>query len=634
MRRHFDKFPAVAVLAVLLSGATVPAGAFEMFGIRIFGGEEAPDVVGEPQPYEVTFETIGDEREVGNAIRGASRLWADRGEPASGSAGLISKAKSDYRRILAALYDEGYYGGVIHILIDGREADGLAPDTELPDPVDVAVTVEPGPQFVFDDMRIVNRAPPATDRDDEVPQPQEEGFAPGEIARAGAVLRAERLATSAWREQGHAKAEIAGREVTADHRARSVDVAIAVEPGPRAVYGPTSIQGTTRMNPEFVRYMTDLSPGGEFDPDDVENARDRLARLDVFQSLTVREADEIVRGGLLPIEVDVQERPPRRIGVGGTYSTVDGLGLEAFWLHRNLFGQAERLRFDAKVGGIGDTIDYEEFDYSAGVTYTRPGAFTPDTDMIAGLSGKRDVLDAYTETSVTARLGLTHRFDDEFSGEIFGEAKYGEFEDDLGTRSFTTFGIPAKLTYDTRDNSADATQGFFLEGTVEPFYEFEFGNPAASATLEGRVYYGLDAEDRLVLAGRLKIGSIVGPDIAEIPPDRLFFAGGGGSVRGYEYRSIGVREGGVLTGGRSLVEGSAEVRADVTQSIGLVGFADFGYVGTDSFPGFSEDLKLGVGAGIRYQTGLGPIRLDVATPLDPGPGDPDVALYVGIGQAF
>ena len=114
----------------------------------------------------------------------------------------------------------------------------------------------------------------------------------------------------------------------------------------------------------------------------------------------------------------------------------------------------------------------------------------------------------------------------------------------------------------------------------------------------------------------------------------MFFAGGGGSVRGYGYRTIGVPVGPEVIGGRSLIEASAELRARVTKSIGVVGFVDAGYVGAESFPDFDEELKVGVGAGLRYQTGLGPIRLDLAAPLNPGPDDPSIAFYVGIGQAF
>ncbi|HEV7415753.1 MAG TPA: BamA/TamA family outer membrane protein, partial [Tianweitania sediminis] len=196
-------------------------------------------------------------------------------------------------------------------------------------------------------------------------------------------------------------------------------------------------------------------------------------------------------------------------------------------------------------------------------------------------------------------------------------------------------GLPGTLTYDTRDNEADATEGFFVEAMVEPFFEFNYGNAVARATLEGRTYYGFGDDNRLVAAGRLKIGSLAGAPIEEVPPDRLFFAGGGGSVRGYEFRGIGVEtfDGGLI-GGRSLMEASVELRGRITETIGLVGFVDAGYVGAESFPSFDEDVKLGAGVGLRYLTGLGPIRADVAIPLNPGDDDPSFAFYFGIGQAF
>ena len=152
---------------------------------------------------------------------------------------------------------------------------------------------------------------------------------------------------------------------------------------------------------------------------------------------------------------------------------------------------------------------------------------------------------------------------------------------------------------------------------------------------EARTYYGFGADDRIVAAARLKLACIFGAPISELPPDKLFFAGGGGSVRGYGYRTIGVPVGDEVIGGRSLIEGSAEICARASpKSIGLVGFVDAGYVGAESFPDFDEELKVGAGAGLRYLTGLGPIRLDVAVPFNGGQDDPDVAFYVGIGQAF
>jgi translocation and assembly module TamA len=394
------------------------------------------------------------------------------------------------------------------------------------------------------------------------------------------------------------------------------------------------------MDPEFVAFITGLQPGVEYDPDEIERAKKRLSRLEVFRSARVEEAEAITSNGLLPITVAVQEQKLRRFGLGGSYSTLDGAGFEAFWLHRNLFGRAERLRFDARISGIGDqSYDPQDYSYLLGVSFTKPGVYTPDTDFISSLIGERKVLDAYTQTSLTADAGFTHTFSDELTGKITASVSKSRFDDDFfGERDFLTAGLVGTLTYDSRDSKVDPSRGHFLEGLISPFYEFEYGNFATKFTAEGRTYYSLDADNKYILAGRLKLGSIVGAEVAELPPDQLFFAGGGGSIRGYAYRNVGVnvsRDGeDYVIGGRSLIESSVEARIRMTETIGVVGFVDAGYVGEESFPDFAESLRVGVGAGLRYNTGLGPIRLDFAVPLDPTDDDPDFAFYVGIGQAF
>ncbi|TPW26486.1 outer membrane protein assembly factor [Pararhizobium mangrovi] len=601
-----------------------------------FFGKKNPneDVIGEPIDYKVDIRTVPDERGLRSAVQGASDLYNDRKKPASGAAGLIAKARSDYKSILSALYARADYGPVIHIYIDGKEAAGLPPDTELASPAQVQVVVTAGPDFTFGDANVVNAAPPPTTYRDKVDSPKSAGFARGEPARSGVVLKANQLATNAWRQQGYPKAKIAEQTAVADHRTDRLNVNMRVDQGPHARYGLVSVEGTGRMKPGFVAKQTDLKPGEEYDPDDIKQANDRLTKLDVFKSLNIQEGD-VGPNGIMPITVKVQERKLHRFGVGGTYSTLDGLGLNAFWLHRDLFGHAERLRVDGAVGGIGETSNPKDFDYSLGVTFTRPGIFDPDTDLNASLLGQRQVLDPYTETSVEARLGFTHTFTPELTGQIAGSVKRARFKDDyFGTRDFLTIGLPGELTYDSRDNELEPTQGFYIDGTAEPFYEIEYGNVGTRLTAEGRTYYGFGKNDRVVLAGRAKIGSLVGSPLDETPPDMLFFAGGGNSVRGYDYQGIGVRRGDDEIGGRSLFEGSLEVRTKITNSIGIVGFADAGTVGPDPYLDFSQPLRVGAGVGLRYFTGLGPIRLDVAVPLNPGPDDPDFGLYVGIGEAF
>jgi len=639
----------VLALAVQFASMTVsPALAFEIFGIRLWGEDKNtdPDII-DPKSYTVEVNAVGNRKnadgtqaDLKSVIDGASGLVSDEETPASGSAGLLAKARGDYRRILAALYGEGRYGGTISIKVDGREAADIPVDADIPNNAKIDISVDPGPQFLFSRTAISNIAPPPVDKKDKVESVEKAGFAPGELARSGTILRAERLAVEAWRQQGYAKAKITNEDIVADHDGNTVSADIGLDPGRQAYYGPVSVVGTARMDPQFVAWMTGLKPGQEYDPDDIENAKKRLGRMEVFRSMTFEEADKIEPDGSLPMTLNVQERKPRRFGFGAEYSTLDGFGATAYWMHRNLFGRGERLRFDAKVSGIGgsqdNSFDPTNYTYTLGTSFTKPGVYTPDTDFVAALDAKREVLDAYTETSVNAKTGFTQIFSDELSGALYAKASHGRFEDDFfGTREFTTGGLEGNLLYDGRNNKPDPTSGVYLEGNIQPFYEFQRGNFATRFTAEGRTYYGFGSTDRVVLAGRVKLGSVVGADIADLPPNQLFLAGGGGSIRGYSYRSIGVETStGETIGGRSLVEASGEVRTRVTDSIGVVGFVDAGYVGEQSYPDFSEQMRIGTGLGLRYLTGLGPIRLDVALPLNRRSGDPSYAFYVGIGQAF
>jgi translocation and assembly module TamA len=319
---------ALSLAASIVSG---PASAFELFGIKLWGSDESEteDVIGEPQNYTLQFNVTGSDEDLTGLLEGASSLYKDQEKPASGVGGLLAKARGDYKRLLATLYGEGLYGGTISILVDGQEAADLPPDATLNNPATVTVSVDAGPLFHFREAGIVNQAPPAAYWRDEVPLPQDEGYKAGEVARSGAVLKAEKLAVEAWRQQGHAKAKIADRRVEAAHDQDVLDANITVQPGPVTYYGPVSVTGSERMDAEFIAYMTGLHQGEEFDPDDLERANKRLSRLEVFRALRIEEG-ELRQGGLMPIAVTVQERALRRFGVGASYSTLDGAGFEAF----------------------------------------------------------------------------------------------------------------------------------------------------------------------------------------------------------------------------------------------------------------------------------------------------------------
>jgi translocation and assembly module TamA len=632
------------LVAASLAGSAAPAAGFSLFGIHLWGPREDaedPFAVIDPLSYTVSLEVAGGDEALRRRLENASSLWSDRERPASGTGGLLSKARGDYRRLLAALYAAGYYGPEISIRAAGREVADLTLAVEFPQNVPVAIRVAPGPGFRFGATEIVNRPPRVVDDSDlgDGETPESLGFVTGEPALSGIIDQVSAVSVERWRQLAHAKAREAGRDVVADHATDRLNVSLTLDPGRPARYGPVSVAGRTRVDPGFIRYMADLEEGDNFDPDEIEAAQARLMRLGVFRSLRFVEADEIGPDGSLPITVAVEDRRPRTIGFGGTLSTIDGVGVSAFWQHRNLFGRAEQLRFDAGIDGLGGSLDPQEYDYNLGVTFTRPGTFNPDTSFITSLIGQRVNYDTYRERSVTASAGFARQFGARLTGSAFVEASRARYDDDFGIRRFTTLGIVGAAAYDARDDPFDAHRGFYLALEAQPFYEFYYGNPAVRGTLEGRVYRAFGQEDAIVLAGRAKVGSYAGADIAESPPDLLFFAGGGGSVRGYAYQSIGVEttdaEGDrFVTGGKGLFEASGELRYRINDSFGAVGFVDSGLVTEDSRLAGEGDFRTGVGLGVRYYTGIGILRADLATPVDRREDDSPVALYIGIGQAF
>jgi translocation and assembly module TamA len=433
-----------------------------------------------------------------------------------------------------------------------------------------------------------------------------------------------------------------------DHRDQTVDLTLAITPGPIATLGPVMVTGARAVDPAVIRSFIYTEPGDPYSPQAITATRRSVSRIEALGAVRVREGAALDGAGRLPLTVEVTERPPRLIGGSARYSTTDGPALRAYWAHRNLFGGAERLRLDADLfytvldrDGRSRRFEGKDLGGRLSASFLKPALGGSRFDLLADAAIGRERTEAYDADTGLVMLAIRRRFTDSFSvqGGLEGEA--GRITPAPGpdlTRRFDygLVGLPLSVIYDDTDRPLDATRGIKITGSVAPY--LGFGDAArifGIGRVQASTYYALDAEARMVLAARIGFGSIVGGEIGEIPSTRLFFAGGGGSVRGFDYKSLSPRgPTGRLTGGRSLVEGSLEARMKITETIGVVPFIDVGQAYAGAFPDGSEKLRIGVGLGLRYYTGLGPIRVDVATPLGRRKGESPYAVYVSIGQAF
>ncbi|KJZ19228.1 autotransporter assembly complex protein TamA [Loktanella sp. S4079] len=539
----------------------------------------------------------------------------------------IAAARADYRRLLTALYAEGYYGGQISITVDGKEAANIAPLAAPTAISEVVINVLPGRRFTFGNVSI---SPLPTGA--ELPQ----DLGPRRTARSGRVSSAVSSGLRSWRDQGHAMARTQSQQITARHEDAKLDVSVALDPGPVVRFGDLAVTGNRRVSEARVRQIAGLPTGDVYSPAEIDAVERRLRRTGTFDSVAVTAADTLTEGDVLPMTVQLNESKRRRFGFGLEMSTIDGLTVSSFWLHRNLFGGAERLRVDMEVSGIdGETGGT---DYRLRGQFTRPATFGPDTEFFLTSELSREDEPDYLIDKFAIETGFSRILSDELTVRAGVGLLTAREESDLGTREYTLFTLPLDATYDARDSETNAKSGYYIDLSLTPFVSLGTDIGGARVFGDARGYYSLGASDQLTFAGRLQFGSVLGAGIAEAPADFLFYSGGGGTVRGQPYKSLGIdsTQGGtpVTTGGTSFAGAQLEARYTVRDKISLVGFYDIGQVGDTELPFEDGDWHAGAGVGLRYETGIGPIRLDIGTQASGENAGKDVQVYIGIGQAF
>jgi translocation and assembly module TamA len=579
--------------------------------------KQREDTTEPSEPYTVTF-TGNVKEELLDLLEQSSQLRALTDKAPSSTAALRRRIEGDVDRFKTALRSEGYYAGEVRADLD---EDAVPPA--------VTIHVEPGPAYKLESYAIEYRGNVS-----EGPAVPQNGFEldlePGMQARAPRIVAAQQQLLERLAERGRPLAEVLDRRSVVHHGKHTMDVTLSVDPGPLAHFGPLTIDGLDRTDKDYIREFPTWEAGEIYDQRKVDALRKALNATGLFEGVTVTHASEVDAEGALPVQAVMTERAPRSIGGGASYSTSEGIAVEAFWEHRNFFGRNEKLQFRARAGMLEQSVR---------ALAEKPRFHNPNQKLLLDAGFSHEDTDAYEAYIASSDAAIERELSDIWSVR-YGAKLDLEDIDDKGEQSlFLVFGVPLSATRDSRNDILNPTSGSKLRLATTPYISaIEDQQVFLRSEIEGSAYLKLDDKGWIVLAGRGLLGSIVGADTNEIPATKRFYSGGGGSVRGYEFQRIGPLDADLdPIGGSSVVEMTAELRVRVTESIGLVPFLEGGNVYDDSFfdGGNETEFRWSAGLGLRYFTAVGPIRLDIAFPLNKRENiDDDFQFYISIGQAF
>ncbi|HEY8617511.1 autotransporter assembly complex family protein [Phenylobacterium sp.] len=536
------------------------------------------------------------------------------------------RARAAAEDAIAVLRSEGYYAYTVE------------PDVTDVEPPTALVRVTPGPRFRIAEPSISWVGGP--------PEPQAGQAAasaldlqPGGPGRAAEVIAAEGRAVAAIQKLGYADVRTEPREVVVDHADQTVRPTFRIAAGEIVRLDGIRLTTDGRTDPAWVTRLAPWRNGQAYDPDAVAELERRLLDAGVYDSVTVAlaPAADATPEGLRPIVVSLAERSRRTLELGASWATEEGLGVEGRWTRYNWLGRADTLSVLGRVS---------ELDSRIAPTLTLPHWRRPQQTLTTGAAAYRVRTDAYDETGVGVRADVTRRFGRTTSlvqgsyvtvGASVDVSRTEELRTEtlnpLG-RDLVTLGLLGDFSLDRSDDPLDPRRGWRVNARAEPTVIVgETNLPYLRLQAQGSYYLPMEA-GRTVAAARLRLGAIANGQIPQLPASRRFYAGGGGSVRGFGYQDVGPRlPDGRPQGGAALFETSLELRRQFTERWEFAAFVDAGAVSTDQTPSF-QDLAIGAGVGVRYHLNFGPIRVDVATPVSRRRGGAPFQIYVSIGQSF
>jgi translocation and assembly module TamA len=574
--------------------------------------------------YTVEVEGLaatGDAEDLLEAFRHQSTLEAERKDPAN-AAQIGRRASADADLLTELLRSRGYYDAIVE-----------PRTTNAAGALHVILTAEPGDQYRFASVEL-----PGLDGAGPEAAKLREAFAikAGDPVIAEDVIAAGLALSVALGEEGFASAKVGERDIEINHQTHLASLTLPVDPGPVARFGTIRVTGKPPFSASHVGVIARFKRGDQFQRSKLDDLRRALIATTLVANADIRMVP-VDGGRVVDLDIRLEPAPSHTIAGELGYGTGQGARVEASWTDRNFFNPEGGLTLRGVLGTS---------EQLAAVQFRRSNFMQRDQVLNLQFSGSHQNFDAYEARTVLLAGNIERQSNFIwqktwtwiYGAELLATDENGTFDASglKDTRTFLIAALPVSLGYDGSDNLLDPTRGFRLSGRVSPEYSGHGGSFTYVRTqIDASAYHPLS--DGVVVAGRIRLGTIAGAHVFDLAPSRRFYSGGGGSVRGYGYQQLGPKDmSGSPIGGRGLAEFGLEARIRLKQfggNFGIVPFVDGGSLTTEAFPDFNE-WRFAAGIGARYYSSFGPIRVDIGVPLNRQKGDGPLAVTVSLGQAF
>jgi len=564
--------------------------------------------------YKVAFKGIAD-KDLLSDIQSVSDAYNNTDNNIASSYLLEKMADADMETFLLLLKSRGFYSASVRSEIDKKNIS-----------LELTYIFQTGDPFLLKSVKLEFANEPGDDAP-KLPGIQRLGLTLEQPFSSRAVLDGQDILISIIRSRGFPFVKISNRDVTVDHQDQSVSVTFYIDTGPKAFFGRTNISGLSEVKESFVAGNVPWREGDAYNGNLLEEARKNISSTGVFASVRIIEGKEIDDNSRIPITIEVTERKHKSVGIGVKYLTDEGPGVKISWENRNIFHKGEKL---------ATYIELSKYTTASETSFRKQDFLINDQSLRLSFRISNYHPEAYESRSIVSSGYIDRELTDVFSIGAGVTIKSSSTKQLESVESYNLLSYPLYLDMDKTSDLLDPAIGQRLSLQLTPYHQISderitFGK----ALVSYKRYVRVSREPLVVIAANITASILRGAPRDDIPADERLYAGGGGSIRGYPYQSVGPLSDGAPVGGKALFESSLELRLRISERFGLAAFLDGGSAFAEKMFSDEEPLRWGTGIGLRYYTPVGPFRMDVGIPLDKREGiDDSYQVYISLGQAF